>query len=126
MLVNHYEKNLLKWDKRERIYSMFANKDVQNRYFNPTKGANFSTSKIAILFASIIAYCWGCVLTYSILNLPSPIDIVFPKWLIVAMSLLISFGVLSLLGQLKRKNKQHILSSNTAPLYDLEIKQEEE
>ena len=51
MLVNHYEKTLLKWKKDERIYSMFANKKEQNNYSNIVKGANFSTSKIAILFS---------------------------------------------------------------------------
>ena len=53
-LVNHYE-DQLGWNKKERVYSMFFNKHSQNNYFIPYSGANYSTSKIAILFSFIIA-----------------------------------------------------------------------
>lgn len=119
MLVNYYEKELLKWKKKERVYAMFANKDEQNNYFNPTKGANFSTSKIAILFAFIIAFFWGTSLFYSILC-----ELIFlNKWFILLISVILSFGFVSVLGQIKKKNKQHVLWSNTDPLYNLKIEQ---
>ena len=53
-LVNHYEKNLLKFNENERIYFVFANKEKQNNYTNPLSGANISTSKISILLSYII------------------------------------------------------------------------
>ncbi|MFY0600710.1 MAG: hypothetical protein JXR03_13640 [Cyclobacteriaceae bacterium] len=122
MLVNHYEKKLLKWKKRERIYSMFANKSVQNNYFNPSSGANFSTSKIAILFAYIIVTSWGALLANSILSLPSLTSLYLYDWLIPIVSIVLSgtiiIGIIWLFG----KKEKHILWSNTVPLHDLEIK----
>ena len=67
-LVNYYERDILKFDKRERVYSFFANKKVQNNFINPISGANISTSKVAILFAFIIATSWAFILCYTILD----------------------------------------------------------
>jgi len=61
-LVNYYEETLLKFDEKERVYFVFANKKTQNNYLNPLTGANISTSKIAILFAFIISTVWGYIL----------------------------------------------------------------
>jgi hypothetical protein len=60
-LVNYYEKDLLKFDEKERVYFVFANKKIQNNYGSPISGANISTSKIAILFAFIVTAFWGFI-----------------------------------------------------------------
>lgn len=65
-LVNYYEKDLLKFDEKERIYFVFANKKTQNYYASPISGANISTSKIAILFAFIVTVIWGFIFYYKI------------------------------------------------------------
>lgn len=67
MLVNHYEQNIFKFDKAESVYSVFANKEIQNKYGSITSGANFSTSKISILVSYIIAFSWGVALFYLII-----------------------------------------------------------
>lgn len=67
-LVNHYEKNLLKFDENERIYFVFANKEQQNNYTNPLKGANISTSKISIFLSYLITLFWGSLLTLIFLE----------------------------------------------------------
>ncbi|CAM1344639.1 RipA family octameric membrane protein [Tenacibaculum amylolyticum] len=61
-LVNDCEKNTLKLKKKERVYSVFANKKTQNNYLNPISGANISTSKIAILFSFVISIVWSVLL----------------------------------------------------------------
>jgi len=58
-MINHYEKDLLKLKKNNRVYFGFANKAVENEYVNPLKGANISTSKVTIFFAFIVACLWG-------------------------------------------------------------------
>ncbi|WP_157499427.1 RipA family octameric membrane protein [Flavobacterium beibuense] len=58
-LVNHYEKNLLKFKEHERIYFVFANKSVQNNYFSPLSGANISTSKISIFLSYLFTLAFG-------------------------------------------------------------------
>jgi hypothetical protein len=67
-LVNYYETELFKWSKKERIYSVFANKSTENDYVSPISGANISSSKVAILFAFIITCFWGFILSYKLLN----------------------------------------------------------
>ena len=62
MLVNDCEKKYLKLKKEERVYSVFANKEIENKYFSPINGANISTSKVAILFSFIITISWGILL----------------------------------------------------------------
>jgi len=62
MLVNDCEKKCLKLKKEERVYSVFANKKTENKYFSPINGANISTSKVAILFSFIITISWGILL----------------------------------------------------------------
>lgn len=62
MLVNDCEKECLKLKKEERVYSVFANKETENKYFSPINGANISTSKVAILFSFIITISWGILL----------------------------------------------------------------
>ncbi|MFP5436789.1 MAG: hypothetical protein ACLGH8_03330 [Bacteroidia bacterium] len=76
-LINHYEKNLLKFEESERIYFVFANKGIQNNYLNPFSGANISTSKISIILSYLFALFFGsyviirllkrCILCYKVL-----------------------------------------------------------
>lgn len=123
MLVNHYEKDLLKWDKSERVYSMFANKREQNNFGSPFSGANFSTSKIAILFAYIIVTSWGALLANTLLSLPSTTGYYLCNWLIPIVSIVVSGGLIIGLTWLFGRGKKHFLWSNTKPLHDLKIKQ---
>lgn len=65
-LTHYYERKLLKWDKKKSIYSVMANKNLQNDYTNPISGANISTSKVAILFSFLVCAFWGSILTYKV------------------------------------------------------------
>lgn len=67
-LVNHYEKNLLKFKEDERVYFMFANKSEQNDYSSPISGANISTSKISILLSYVVTLFWGSLFTAVIFH----------------------------------------------------------
>ena len=65
-IINHYEENLLNWDKRERVYTMLANKDKTDQesidsLLLPHSPANFSTSKLSLLFSYVIAFVWGMI-----------------------------------------------------------------
>ncbi len=92
MLVNHYEKNLLKWDSECSVYSVFADKKEQNNYWSPVSGANISTSKIAIFFAFFISIGWCTTLLFSIEQNSSTITI-DPYYLSFTISLFISVAI---------------------------------
>ena len=68
VLIHYYEKDIFQWPKEERIYAVFANKQLQNDYSSPVKGANISTSKVAILFAWIITAFWGFLLFFKLFS----------------------------------------------------------
>lgn len=64
-LVNNYEKEILEFDEKERVYFVFANKKTQNNYLSPISGANISTSKVTILFAFTVAVMWGILMIFK-------------------------------------------------------------
>lgn len=123
MLVNHYEKELLKWKKKERIYSMFGNKKVQNNYSSPVQGANFSTSKIAILFAFTIACAWCYLLLDTIISFSRICTCGLSQGAKHILSLPIAILFVLILTRLNKSIT--FLQSDTKPLHDLEIVQEE-
>lgn len=61
-MVQYYEKVLFNFDKKERVYLVFANKEKQNDFLLPHSGANISTSKLAIFFSFIVSVVWGVLL----------------------------------------------------------------
>lgn len=65
-LVNNYEKEILEFKVKERVYFVFANKKTQNNYLSPISGANISTSKVTILFAFTISVMWGILLVFKV------------------------------------------------------------
>lgn len=71
--VDLINKTEMKWDEEQRIYSVISkdNDNSNNTYFDPLKGANISTSKIAILLPFIITIAWGMLLIKS---LGMPVD----------------------------------------------------
>ncbi len=153
MLVNHYEKNIFKWNPKERIYSAMADKSIQNDFLNPISGANYSTSKIAILFSFIIAVAWGTltldshvichILPNSSVIWRLVVSLAFSVFVVIILGL--ATGVITDLNKSKkqrleeRKTKQQkkkirkekgqrkkywFLASNTDPLHDLKIEQD--
>lgn len=113
-LVNHYEKNLLKFKEDERIYFVFANKENQNNYINPLSGANISTSKISILLSFIITLFW---ITFALFLL-------FTKcitciWLRIPISLIIGIVIILIFSEVIAKN---FLYSYNYHFPDLNIK----
>lgn len=99
-LVNHYEKNVLELPKKERIYSVFANKKLQNNYSSPISGANISSSKTAIFFAFIVALSWGSILVHMLLKDKTNCNDV---WIVNLLSLGGSYIVIWLLSRLVAK-----------------------
>ena len=107
-LINYYEETLLKFDEKERVYFVFANKETQNNYFSPLSGANISSSKIAILFSFIISTVWGFIVINKLFSDYSYNCCCFSTLLQVIISLA-SVLILSYLipvGFLKSDNKR--------------------
>lgn len=101
---------------KRRIYSVFANKKVQNNYLSPIQGANISTSKVAILFSFMISIVWGTLLWEMIFeNLCD--NLIFPFYgnIIVA-------GIFTLV--LTSFIPNNFLHSKIDHLVDLEINQD--
>ena len=111
-LVNHYEKNIFKFEENERVYFTFANKNVQNNYLSPIHGANISTSKISIFLSYIFTFCWGYSVFYILL-----FNYFLSYWICI-ICCLISFFTIVVLSILAGK----YLKSNHTAFPDLKIK----
>ena len=117
-LVNHYESNVFKWEKEERVYYVHANRKEQNKYESPIHGANISTSKVAIFFSYIVTTAWGFLLFYKLFSLIWPND---SRLLITLSSILLAiFFILILSISIGRG----IFYSKIDHFPDLELKQE--
>ncbi|HEX8017760.1 MAG TPA: hypothetical protein VF465_21210, partial [Flavobacterium sp.] len=97
-LVNHYEKNLLKFKESERIYFVFANKDSQNNYSNPFQGANISTSKISILLSYLFVIFFGSYAFSRLLE-----NYITSEELLVLVSALMTATIVYLLSKVLAK-----------------------
>jgi len=117
-LVNYYEKEFLNLKEEERLYSVFANKNEQNNFFNPIKGANISTSKVAILFAFLITNVWGFLILIEVYN---PFNNLHTFWIIIG-EVLLSITAVFLLSLTVAKP---FLKSKIDHMPDLKIKQEQ-
>lgn len=113
-LVNHYEKNILKFEEDERVYMVFANKSNSN-YLNPTGGANISTSKLSILLSFIISCFWGI----AFLNLTLDEYIKDNKAILYCISTICTLFFISSLSEVVAKR---LLSSYHKHFPDLQIK----
>lgn len=93
MLVHHFEKSNFT-EKDKRVYSVFANKMVNNCICNPVAGANVSTSKVALAITTFITVLWGTLVLYFSANLLMEIYglvNISSKIIIVAISICMSF-----------------------------------
>ena len=70
MLLHNFEKKHLKdkEGKNVRVYSVFANKKLLDNTAHPVKGANISTTKVALLMTLLMTILWGAMLIFGILK----------------------------------------------------------
>ena len=68
-LIHHFEKKYLATNDNDvRVYSVMANKEANNSIWHPVKGANISTSKLALLIAFLTVIAWGGVVAHLIIQ----------------------------------------------------------
>jgi hypothetical protein len=67
MLVHDFERRHIE-PQEDRVYSVFANMSANNSICCPTKGANISTSKVALAITAFISWLWGTIMIYFILK----------------------------------------------------------
>lgn len=75
-LIHHFEKVHFK-SNDDRVYSVFANKETNNS-LNPIKGANVSTTKVALVMTTLIIVVWGIILVFMGINYLPKFDIKIP------------------------------------------------
>ncbi len=120
MLVHHYEKTYLKEIVKAngddmRVYSVFANKKVNNNLCFLTTGANISTTKVALAITGFIMCLWGMIGIYMCINLlPSCISNC-PTWSKMLFSFFASIVLTQCMVRFGGKN----LESDMKPLDDL-------
>lgn len=68
MLVHDFERRHIE-PQEDRVYSVFANMAANNAICCPTKGANISTSKVALVITAFISWLWGTIMIYFIFAL---------------------------------------------------------
>ena len=119
MLIHHFEKVHFK-SKDERVYSVFANKGTNNS-LNPIKGANVSTTKVALVMTTVIIVVWGMIFLYMGINYLPKLHVEIPS---KSVNIILAFigscimtVVLLLWGCLK-------LQSNLDNLDDMELTNE--
>ncbi|SFA50177.1 hypothetical protein SAMN04488511_1095 [Pedobacter suwonensis] len=66
-IINYYEKKISGDDNNERVYSILAYKEQNIDVLFPNHAANYSTSKISLVFSYIISFSWGILFFYKIL-----------------------------------------------------------
>ena len=67
MLVHDFERRHIE-SQEDRVYSVFANMSANNSICCPTKGANISTSKVALAITAFISWLWGAIMIYFLLK----------------------------------------------------------
>jgi len=110
-LIHHYEREKYKTSDKF-VYFVIANKencDEYITYLNPLKGANISTTKMISMFAAVLTYGWGMLLTKYI---PQCIYcfIDLPRWF---LSLIVNFVATSVINFILISIACVCLKSNT-------------
>jgi len=118
-LVNNYEKEILEFEEKERVYFVFANKKTQNNYLSPISGANISTSKVTILFAFTVSVMWGILLVFKSLEQIDCLKDCY--WLRILLSLCASILTVITLSSIIPKS---FLKSKIDHFPDLQIDQD--
>lgn len=120
MLVHDYEERRIS-NLEERTYGIFGNMGANKSIWNPIKGANVSTTKVALAMTSVITILWGTIIIYFSINLLEW----FPDAKIVTKvgpALIVSAFTTWLLSALCAA----ILPSDLSSLKDRELNQKEE
>lgn len=60
--INHFEKNVLKSEKDMQVYTYIKKDDKHDHPCHPFKGANVSTTKVAIFMTASITIAWGSII----------------------------------------------------------------
>ena len=95
LLVHHFEKTYLKDLVKEygddmKVYSVFANKSVNENIATLSDGANISTSKVALAVTAFITWLWGTIVIYMCINLLPDSYSEFDIWIRILVSLSVS------------------------------------
>lgn len=120
MLIHHFEKVHFK-SKDERVYSVFANKGINNS-LNPIKGANVSTTKVALVMTTLIIVVWGIIVVFIGINYLPKLDINIPdKSINIILSIigscvmtmvLLPWGCLTLKSNLENLDDMELVEDN--------------
>lgn len=114
MLIHQFEQSRIDTNV-SRVYSVFANREINNQPYNPIAGANISTTKVMLVITTFIAILWGVIVFYfSIFQDGKEEDFVINITISVIVSFLVTFMAM-LLGAL-------FFPSDMDNIEDLEIK----
>ena len=118
MLVHRFErKYFVEEDPEMRVYSVMVNKIANNCISDPTKGANVSTTKVALVVTWLLAMLWGALSVYLVIKLLQCTCFTTPCCKIV-VSILASFVLTQLMAFIGAK----CLPSDLSGLDDLSVK----
>lgn len=120
MLVHHFEKTYLKeiaekYGDDMLVYSVFANKKANNDLCSLTKGANISTTKVALAITGFIMCLWGMIVIYMGIKLLPSSNSSYPMWGKILFSFFASIVLTHCLIRFGGKK----LESDMQPLDDL-------
>lgn len=120
MLIHHFEKVHFK-SKDERVYSVFANKGTNNS-LDPIKGANVSTTKVALVMTTLIIVVWGIIIVFMGINYlpklhveitPKPVNIILSVIGSCVMTVvLLPLGCLTLRSNLDNLDDMELVEDN--------------
>ena len=93
--IHNFEKNVLKYKKDMQVYTNEDDEDKHDCRYNPTKGANVSTTKVAIFMTGIVTIAWG----FLIMMLCLPITCLTKKVLVAIATSIIASYILMVIGE---------------------------
>ena len=66
--IRDFEKNILKEEKDMLVYSYLVNPTKHDNPYHPFKGANISTTKVAIFMTALLTFAWGYLVMVLLLT----------------------------------------------------------
>jgi hypothetical protein len=87
--IQRFEKNILKFPDEMLVYSNDnVDTDVHNNLFRPFKGANISTTKVAIFMTAFVTIAWGFLVMMLLFNIKNETERVLVA---MVMSIVLSY-----------------------------------
>lgn len=108
--IHHFEQNILKYDNDMQVYAYLVDWKKHHFPFHPIKGANVSTTKMALLMTTTITVAWGfIIMTLCFPESHSAIKIIIS----IVLSYLLMIGGTKIFPSIEQKDEKQKSEKDT-------------